>query len=163
MKKTLTIIAMFVVLLLSVSANTDKVRNAAEGMKVPYFEVKASDGSTVSPSDMQGRFVIVNFWASGDADSRIAANRYDGYVESAGDERISLMSVNLDDNQKLFNEIARRDGLNNDSQFNVEPQQKGDLIRNFSLGSGMKSFLIDSEGVIVAVNPTIEKIASLLN
>ena len=161
MKKTMTIIAMFVVLLLTVSANTGGEFSVAEGIKAPHFEVKASDGTTVSPSDMQGRFVIVTFWASRDAGSRMAANLYEQYVESAGDERIGLVSVNFDDNQKLFREIVRRDGLKNESQFNVEPQCKSDIIRKYSLESGMKSYLLDRNGVIVAVNPTIEQIALL--
>lgn len=159
----MTIIAMFVVLLLTVSANTDRQFNAVEGSKAPAIEVKASNGTTVSPLDKQGRFVIVNFWASGDAGSRIAANRYEQYVESTGDERIGLVSVNFDDNEKLFREIVRRDGLKNESQFNVEPQQKSEVIRRYSLENGLKSFLLDRDGVIVAVNPTIEQTASLLN
>ncbi len=159
----MSIIAIFVVLLLTVSANTHGDSNAAEGMKAPKLELKASDGSTVSTSGMQGRFVIVNFWASGDAGSRIAANLYERYVESVGEEQIGLVSVNFDDNQKLFREIVRRDGLKNESQYSVAPQDRADLIQKYSMEGGLKSYLVDPEGVIVAVNPTIEKIASIMN
>lgn len=154
MKKTMSIIAIFAVLLLTVSANTDRVYNAAEGMKAPSFEVVATDGSTVSSSDLRGRYVIVNFWASGDASSRIAANRYDSYVESVGEEQVCLVSVNIDRNQRLVSEIVRHDGLNGESQFFVQPEKTSELIRKFDMGKGLRSFLIDPEGKIVAVNPS---------
>lgn len=155
----MSIIAIFVVLLMTVSANTDRDHRVAEGMNVPRFEVKANDGSTVSPSDMKGRFVIVNFWASDDAESRIAANQYDSYVESAAEEQISLVSVNIDDSERLFREIVRLDGLNDESQFFVQSAEASSIVRDFDMTAGLQSFLIDPSGVVVAVNPTIETIA----
>lgn len=154
--------AIFVVLLLTVSANTNRVYNSTEGVVAPKIEVRASDGTVVKPADTEGRFVIVNFWASRDAGSRIAANLYDSYVESAGEDRISLVSINFDDNLKLFREIVRRDGLNGESQFNVAAAQRNEIVRRYALGSGLKSFLINPEGVIVAVNPTIDQLTMLM-
>ena len=161
MKKITLILAIFAVLLLTVSAGTEREYNAAEGMKAPYFEVVGNDGETISLSDMDGRFVIVNFWASDDAGSRIAANCYSSYVESVGEERIGLVSVNFDWNERLFREIVRRDRLNEDSQFNVESPIASDIIRKFDMADGLKSFLIDPQGRIVAVNPTTETIEML--
>lgn len=158
----MTIIAIFVVLLMTVSANTDRDYRVVEGMKVPYFEVTANDGSAVSPSDMKGRFVIVNFWASDDAESRIAANRYDSYVENVGEERISLVSVNIDDSERLFREIVRLDGLNDESQFFVQSAEASSIVKEFDMTAGLKTYLINPSGVVIAVNPTIETIASYL-
>lgn len=150
----MSIIAIFAVLLLTVSANTERDYNAAEGLKAPYFEVEAPDGSTVSTSDFEGRYVIVNFWASGDASSRIAANLYDSYVESVGEGQISFVSVNFDRNECLFREIVRRDGLKSESQFFATPEKASELTRKFDMGNGLRSFLIDPTGRIVAVNPS---------
>ncbi|MCM1292639.1 MAG: peroxiredoxin family protein [Bacteroides sp.] len=161
MKKTMVFIVAFVVLLFSVSANTGRDFNAVEGMAAPYFMVKAADGTTISPSDKRGHFVIVNFWASNDAESRMAANRYSSYVESDREEQIALMSFNFDDNLMLFREIVRRDGLDEATQFNVLSDSRQEIISRYGLDKGLKSFLIDPEGVIVAVNPTSDQIASI--
>ena len=76
MKKTLMSLALFVVLLFTVSANTDRVYTAVEGTKAPSFQVEAAVGSnTVSLDDFKGRYVIVNFWSSQDAPSRLAAGQ----------------------------------------------------------------------------------------
>lgn len=162
MKKTMNIIAIFAVLLLMVSANTERVNNAAEGMKAPYFTVEGTDGKAVSSSDFNGRFVIVSFWASNDASSRIAANRYDSYVESVGEEQVGHVSVNFDRNQRLFREIVRRDGLNGESQFHVNPKEASELIRKFEMEKGLKSYLIDPDGKIAAVNPTAADLKEII-
>ena len=161
MKKITLILAVFAVLLSMVSAGTKNEYNAEVGMKAPYFEVKAEDGDVISLSDMKGRFVIVNFWTSADANSRIAANQYDSYVESVEGEHLSLVSVNIDRNQSLFEEIKRRDGLNAKSQYYVQPGSASDLIRKFNMGNGLQSYLIDPQGTITAINPSTEILASL--
>lgn len=163
MKKITLILAVFAVLLSMISAGTKNEYNAELGMKAPYFEVKAIDGDVMSLSDMKGRFVIINFWMSGDAASRIAANQYDGFVKSVGEEQISLVSVNIDRNKSLFEEILRRDGLNEESQYYVQPESASDLIRKYDMGNGLQSFLVDPKGTIAAINPTAEVLASIMN
>lgn len=161
MKKTMSIIAVFVVLLFTVSANTGRGSDIAEGMKAPHFTVKAKDGKDISPSDMDGRFVIVNFWASDDAGSRMAANLYDSYVGNGREEQVCLVSVNFDDNERLFREIVRLDGLDEKSQFNVRPTEMSALINSYGMAGGLKSFLLTPDGTVAAVNPTIETIARI--
>ena len=69
-------IALFIVLLFSVSANTERVYQAADGFKAPELTLTACDGSTVALSQLRGRYVLVSFWAAYDAESRIAASGY---------------------------------------------------------------------------------------
>lgn len=163
MKKITLILAVFAVLLSMVSAATKNEYSAEKGMNAPYFEVEAFDGDVISLSDMKGRFVIVNFWTSDDAASRIAANQYSSFVESVGEEHVGLVSINFDRNQRLFEEIMRRDGLSVESQFYVQPGNASELIRKFNMGDGLQSFLIDPNGTIAAINPSAKMLASILN
>ncbi len=162
MKKTLMSFALFVVLLFTVSANTERVYNAVNGINAPAFEVIASDGdSIVSLSDLKGRYVIVNFWASTDAESRIAAGQYSQFANSEREGQLALLSVNIDRNERLFREIVRRDGLKTETQFHVTPDVASDLIEKFDMSEGLQSFLIDPQGKIAAVNPTIQSLAKM--
>ncbi len=159
----MSIIALFVVLLFSVSANTHRVYQAVEGFKAPQMVLRSGSDNLVSLSDFRGRYVLVNFWTSADANSRIAANSYDRFVESMPEEeRICLLSVNMDRSERLFREIVRRDKLNAKSQFFVNAQQASDLVSLFNLSNGVQSLLIDPQGVIVATNPDISAIARVL-
>ena len=84
-------------------------------------------------------------------------------MKSVGEEQISLVSVNIDRNKSLFEEILRRDGLNEESQYYVQPESASDLIRKYDMGNGLQSFLVDPKGTIAAINPTAEVLASIMN
>lgn len=156
-------LALFVVLLFTVSANTDRVYTAAEGTKAPSFQVQAAvSGNTVSLDDFKGHYVIVSFWSSDDAPSRLAAGQYDRFAHSSSAGQVALLSVNLDSNERLYREIARIDGLNAESQYHAQGHQADQLIRRFQMTDGLQSFLVDPEGKIAAVNPSITAIADAI-
>ncbi len=64
------VIVLFAVLVISVSAYSERVFEAAEGYNAPSMTIENSD-TTLSLADMKGRYVIVTFWSSADADSRL--------------------------------------------------------------------------------------------
>lgn len=159
----MSIIAIFVVLLTAVSAGNRRDIIAAEGNLAPQIQVNAADGSSVSLSDFAGRYVILNFWASTDAPSRIAAISYNKMAKSLEDQSVCLLSINFDSNERLFREIVRRDNLDSESQFSVHDARASHIIRDFAMDRGLQSFLIDPKGRIAAVNPDINTIHRVLN
>lgn len=154
------IIAIFAVLLVSMSAHTERVYEAADGFNAPNLTVDNSH-SALSLSDLKGKYVLVTFWASSNAQSRISAARYDDFSKSLDEERFCLLSVNFDRSERLFREIVRRDNLSAKSQFYVSGSNAETIFENYHLGNGFQSFLINPQGKIVATNPsndTLKKI-----
>lgn len=154
------IIAIFAVLLVSMSAHTERVYEAADGFNAPDLTVDNSH-SALSLSDLKGKYVLVAFWASSNAQSRISAARYDDFSKSLDEERFCLLSVNFDRSERLFREIVRRDNLSAKSQFYVSGSNAETIFENYHLGNGFQSFLINPQGKIVATNPsndTLKKI-----
>ena len=160
----MSVIAFFAVLLLSESARTERVVQAAEGFSAPQFEISNSDSSVhISSAHLKGSYVLLNFWDSTDAVSRIATADYDALYRSLGEEeRFCLLSVNLDRSERLFREIVRRDNLSAESQIHLSPTDATRLIEDYRLAKGNCSFLINPEGIIVAVNPTVDAINELI-
>lgn len=160
----MSIIAAFVVLLLSVSANTDRVYSAVEGVQAPDFRIELGGDSTVSLSDFRGRYVVLNFWSASDADSRIAANRFDRFAKAVSeDESIRLLSVGFGSSERLFREIVRRDGMDNESQFFANGPVASQILKSYELAEGgLRSFLIDPKGDIVAVNPDLQTVKRIV-
>lgn len=153
MKKTMTVIALFAVLLITVSAHTGRVYEAADGYKAPAFTLSKSD-STLSLADLKGRYVLLTFWASNDASSRVSAGNYNSFAEQANEEQFCLVSVNMDNNETLYNEIVRRDNLNAKSQFHVQGDEASRLKEEYRLKNGFNSYLIDPTGQVIATNPS---------
>lgn len=147
------IIALFAVLLVSMSAHTERVYEAADGFKAPDITVENSY-SALSLSDLKGKYVLVTFWASSNAQSRISAARYNDFSKSQDEERFCLLSVNFDRSERLFREIVRRDNLSAKSQFYVSGNNAETIFEDYHLYNGFQSFLIDPQGKIVATNPS---------
>jgi len=163
MKKTIMIIALFAVLLFTVSSRSARDLRASRGFASPELAlVNVSDSSEMNLSDLKGRFVLVNFWAAYDAESRIAAHDFDRLAAETDSRQLCLLQINLDPGSRLFREIVRRDRLNEAQQFKVSARQEADVVHAFNLGSGLQSYLIDPDGEIVAVNPTPQAVADAI-
>lgn len=154
------VIVLFAVLVISVSAYSERVFEAAEGYNAPSMTIENSD-TTLSLADMKGRYVIVTFWSSADADSRLRAYRYDEAAKLLPQERFCLLSVNFDRSERLFREIARRDNLSAENHIHVDGSQANRIIHDYRLTEGFKSLLIDPKGRIVAMNPSIETLTKM--
>ena len=155
------VIVLFAVLVISVSAYSERVFEAAEGYNAPSMTIENSD-TTLSLADMKGRYVIVTFWSSADADSRLRAYRYDEAAKLLPQERFCLLSVNFDRSERLFREIVRRDNLNAETQFHAQGEEASRIIDAYRLDNGFQSFLIDPQGKIVATNPDPETVARIV-
>ncbi len=154
------VIVLFAVLVISVSAYSERVFEAAEGYNAPSMTIENSD-TTLSLADMKGRYVIVTFWSSADADSRLRAYRYDEAAKLLPQERFCLLSVNFDRSERLFREIVRRDNLSAENHIHVDGSQANRIIHDYRLTEGFKSLLIDPKGRIVATNPSIETLTKM--
>ena len=85
------------------------------------FRIENND-STVALDQLKGQWVLLQFWKSSDAASRIAVKQYtemESKLDSLTVERFNHLAVNMDRNERLFNEVVRRDGLDAGSQFHA--------------------------------------------
>lgn len=163
MKKTMIIIVLFAVLLISVSAYTGRVYEAAEGYKAPVVTLTKGDSSEVCLTDLKGRYVLLSFWASTDIQSRLSAASYNDVAASFDEERFCLLAVNLDRSERLFREIVRRDNLSAETQYHVSVGDAARLSADYHLADGLGSFLIDPEGRVVAKNPSVQTLTQILS
>ncbi|MBQ9077412.1 MAG: hypothetical protein IJY31_06170 [Muribaculaceae bacterium] len=164
MKKTMSIIVIFVVFLISVSAHTGKIIDASEGYTAPAFTIDNGD-IAVSLAGMKGKYVLLTLWASSDASSRIACNEYTAYARSIENEgkQFCHLSVNFDRSEKLFRELVKKDGLDAKTQFYAQDEAVLMFKQNYHLEEGFQSFLIDPHGKVIAKNPSAESLTQILS
>jgi cytochrome oxidase Cu insertion factor (SCO1/SenC/PrrC family) len=128
------------------------------------FKVERND-SVVALDNLKGEWVLVQFWSSADAASRISCKDYAKLGEKLSDdslkEKIHFLAVNFDRSERLFHEIVRRDGLDAKSQFFVEGSKANVLIKDYHLDSGMSAYLIDPSGRVVAKNPSEQRLIEI--
>lgn len=166
MKKLSILIAGLAIMLLSVSAFSDKRREAALGNQVPSLVLGESD-SIVSLESLKGKWVILSFWSAADAFSRMSQNEVSRFSKSLQDddsaERIEFVSVNLDRSKRLMQEIVKLDNLDSDSQLHIsDPSEEIELRNAFRMNEGLRTFIINPEGVLVEADPTYESLRAIV-
>lgn len=159
MKKALNFFALFAVLILAVSARTERLFQAKEDHNAPSLVINGTDA--LSLADFKGDYVLVNFWATTDAESRIAAKGYDALARQSQGERFRHVAVNLDHSERLYREIIRRDGLDSKTHHHADATSAREIAGAWHLDNGLRAYLIDPAGKIIAVNPSHETLSRL--
>ena len=153
MKKTFMIVALFLCLLIVSAAFNKTERNTTIGKDAPEITINTTD-DTIDLNSLKGKYVLLSFWASGNAQSRAAVNNYTAWINSHKDSNLRYVGINFDDSETLFNEIVRLDSLNPAQQYNVRGNDAKNIEMKYQLDDGYGSLLIDPEGKIIAHNPT---------
>ena len=161
MKKLLTTFALIALLLGSTSGFNEEKTTAGIGEKAPDFVTK-NQSTSFRLSEKAGRYVLLSFWKSSDAESRIRCKFYENCVRNASDKsKIEFVAVNFDSRQELFEQIVKQDNLEAHTQFNVTGAIANHIRESYGLTGQLGTLLIDPDGRIIAANPSKETIARL--
>ena len=86
----------------------------AEGLNVgdmaPDFDFLTADSTTKSLESVRGKYVLVSFWASYDATSRVANIKCSNEVKRLG-SKVTMVSVSFDQYRSVFNETVKHDQI----------------------------------------------------
>lgn len=124
----------------------------APGKLAPDFEEKKADGTTMKLSDLRGKVVLLDFWASWCGPCRRENPNVVAQYNKYKDDGFTVMSVSLDKSKEAWLAAIEKDGL-------VWPNHVSDLQQWSSrVGAlyGVRSIpftvLIDQEGKIIKTN-----------
>ncbi len=160
MKKTFLIAALFIGVLLFAGGYAESRHSSPVGLKAPALAIEEAD-SMINLDRLRGDYVLLTFWTSTDAPSRQAANLYTAWERRNPDSDVKIIGLNFDDSQALFQEIVRRDSLENDQHFHISGERAKLLSDRYGLDQGYGSVLIDPEGKIMAYNPSPEELSMI--
>lgn len=159
MNKTFLTIAVLALLTLFTSAYYSAPADSRIGYKAPSLALGNNNG--LSPLQQHyGENILLTFWASSDADSRLDNMRYDR-ISRNQDMSFTHISVNMDRSESVFDCIVALDDLNRSSQFNATVDAQDEIIKRWRLDDGYHSFLIDAKGKIIAVDPDAKSLSAL--
>ncbi|MFM7668097.1 MAG: peroxiredoxin family protein [Bacteroidota bacterium] len=125
----------------------------SKGKIAPDFEELKTDGKTkMKLSDLRGKVVLIDFWASWCGPCRKENPNVVKTYEKYKDAGFTVMSVSLDSDKAKWLEAIQKDGL-------VWPNHVSDLggwqskvARQYGVGGIPQTYLLDQEGKIITSN-----------
>jgi thiol-disulfide isomerase/thioredoxin len=151
----------------SLALSSGSVKDAAPsigyypGEIIPDIVLTDLGGDTYNLSDYKGKKVVVNFWASYDAQSRATNVLLHNYLKMNNAD-VAFLSVSFDENRDVIERTFEMDNLEIISQFCEVNGADSEIYNDFKLNRGFRNYLIDENGVITAMNFTSDDLSSIL-
>jgi len=156
------LVAIISLLLMSSSIKTEKTSTGYyPGEQIPNIVLNGWEGHRLDLSEYRGKKVVLNFWAAYDAQSRANNVQLYNYLKETEPD-VTFLSISFDENKNVFERTALLDKIDLNSQFCDETGANSEIYKKFQLRKGFKNYLIDENGVILAIDLSIEKLKNLI-
>src|SRR5262249_21333516 len=113
---------------------------------VPPFSVTTVDGRKISVDDLQGKVVLLDFWATWCAPCRDALPHIQQVAKKFKDEPLVILSVSLDRDERSWKGFIEKHEMNwpqyRDGGFT------GPIAKMFGVNAIPHTFTIDADGVV---------------
>lgn len=106
-------------------------------------------------SNLKGKYVVLSFWASYDAESRMQNIQLSNMLKANPSYNIEMVSISFDDYESIYKETVRKDQIVASNVFVDLEGTNSNTYKTYQLDQGFKSYLLDENGVIVAKNISI--------
>ena len=157
MNKTLLTIATLALLTLFTSAYYLAPADSRIGYRAPSLVL--GNNNDLSPLQQhRGETVLLTFWSSYDAQSRLDNMNYDRLSRQSSAAYVHV-SVNLDRSISVFNSIVALDSLDRSAHFSTSVDIQDAIVKSWRLDEGYHSFLLDPAGKIIAIDPDAATLA----
>lgn len=125
---------------------TGVISQPYQGFMAPDFELSTADGEVIRLSELRGKAVIINFWASWCPPCRAEMPAIEAVHQSHNDSGLVILGVNAtnQDNMTQVNEFV----INMDLTFQILFDTAGVAQELYSVSALPSTFFIDREGMI---------------
>lgn len=156
----------FVVLLISSLTSFIEKDKPNSGLNVgevaPGFTIRTTiKNQQLELKDLKSKYVLVNFWASYDGQSRMQNVNLDNAVKNTFN-KVKFVSISFDEYQSIFKETVRKDRIITPTCFVETAGEASDLFKEYHLSKGFKNYLLDENGVIIAKNISVSDLSLLI-
>lgn len=158
----------FVVLLISSLTSFVEKDKPTGGLNVgdmaPDFKIQtmSAEQSQTELSDLKGKYVLLSFWASYDAQSRMQNASLSNALRSTSQD-VEMVSVSFDEYQSVFQETIRKDQIVTPTCFAETKGESSGLFKKYRLNRGFTNYLLDGNGVIIAKNISAAELSTYAN
>lgn len=127
------------------------------------FVQSMSDGQQREYAAPKGKYLLLSFWASYDAPSRMLNASLSNALRESAQDNVEMVSVSFDEYRSVFEETVRKDQIVDAACFIETEGENSELYKDFHLNRGFTNYLLDDAGVIVAKNISATELSAYLD
>jgi thiol-disulfide isomerase/thioredoxin len=149
-----------------ITSEVDSWKSLWKGNEAPGFAYNDIEGNTVSLSDLKGKVVYVDVWATWCGPCKREIPHLIELEEAMHEENVAFVSVSIDEDAEAWRTMVTEDQLGG-IQIHAVEAWESDICDNYKINGIPRFILIDQNGVIVsakAPRPSSgEEIIGLIN
>ena len=115
----------------------------------PDFTLKSQNGDNLKLSELRGKVILINFWASWCGPCRMENPHVVELYNHYHDKGLNIIGVSLDKDEAKWKEAIAKDGLTwnhiSNLKFWADP-----IAEKYNVKAIPATFIVDANGVIIA-------------
>ncbi len=123
---------------------TAPVEGTQVGNPAPDFQLQNLDGQTVSLGNLQGKPLLINFWATWCPPCRSEMPYIQEIYEEWSDKGLVLLAINIGESSSKVEEFMQSHNLS----FTVLLDTRQDITQKYNIQYIPTTFFIDKDGII---------------
>ncbi|MGL2964735.1 TlpA family protein disulfide reductase [Flavobacterium sp. RSB2_4_14] len=128
----------------------------------PNFKAPTPNGKLISLKESLGKVTLIDFWASWCQPCREANPEVVSLYNEFNKKGLNIISVSLDDNAENWKSAIAKDGLTWTQVSNLK-EMKDPIALQYGITQIPTTFLLDSNGKIIAIDLNGESLKSKIN
>ena len=142
------IIVVSVILIAGQSKQQEGVQKAIMGKSVGNFSMIDLDGQTIQLSDYQGKYVLINAWATWCPPCRAEMPDLNEFYQEHHDKGFEILAINAGETRDVAAQFADNLGLD----FKIVLDSDGKILNGLGITGFPTSILIDPEGKVAVIH-----------
>lgn len=138
------------------------------GNKIPTINQPLLDGTAFTSDSLKGKMVLLDFWASYDAPSRVESFKKKKLIQKYSNQKFLngqdfiIVSISLDIFKTPLLQVINQDQLNEMYHICNFKGRDSEMARKFETTQNMTNYLVDGHGRIVSVSNGMDEIDQTL-
>ena len=131
------------------------------GDKLPAITLKSSSNSDVNLTSFQGKYILIDFWASWCGPCRLGNKKLVKLHNEVSSDKMEIIGISIDTDTNKWLKAVEKDKI----KFTQLIDSKGfdaETAIQFGVEELPSKYLFNQEGILIAKNPTEEEIIKLI-